>query len=139
MVCRALFIIMVAFDKYQGPAFLTERERSFETSLDGLWFRSCVYGRTSSSRTRPAAVSSSPWWCLTPPLFTCTKASHWTRQCDISGAEFASGLHYVAVSRASKLQGLMFNTPISKMPSLPRPSSQSDLLTRLFMTMNRLV
>jgi len=34
--------------------------------------------------------------------------------CDISGAEFASGLRYVAVSRVSKLQGLMFDVPFDR-------------------------
>jgi hypothetical protein len=31
---------------------------------------------------------------------------------DISSAEFASGLPYITVSRASKLQGLMFDAPL---------------------------
>jgi hypothetical protein len=34
--------------------------------------------------------------------------------CDISAPEFASGLSYVAVSRVSKLQGLMFDCPFER-------------------------
>ena len=34
--------------------------------------------------------------------------------CDISDAEFASGLAYVATSRASKLKGLMFDAPFDR-------------------------
>ena len=33
--------------------------------------------------------------------------------CDISAREFSSGLSYVAVSRVSKLNGLMFDSPFS--------------------------
>jgi hypothetical protein len=34
--------------------------------------------------------------------------------CDISDVEFASGLAYVATSRASKLKGLMFDAPFDR-------------------------
>jgi len=34
--------------------------------------------------------------------------------CDISGVEFASGLHYVAMFRVSKLQGSMFDVSFDR-------------------------
>ena len=62
------------------------------------------------TRIRPAAVNSSPWWSHCSQV---TRRHSHTRH-DISGAEFASRLHYDAVSRVSKFHGLMFDGPLNR-------------------------
>jgi len=106
---------MVAFDRYQGPAFLTEegeelRDQAGRLVVPILRVRHdfTLKNQTCSREQFPLVVSYA---------ITVHKSQGVTLDkvvCDISGAEFASGLHYVAVSRVSKLQGLMFDVPFDR-------------------------
>ncbi len=46
--------------------------------------------------------------------------------CDISEREFASGLSYVAISRASRLDGLMFDVPFDRDRVYRVPAQRGD-------------
>jgi ATP-dependent DNA helicase PIF1 len=108
-------VIMVAFDKYQGPAFLKEGEEELR-DLAGRFVVPILHvqqdftlkNRTCSRKQFPLIVSYA---------ITVHKSQSITLDkmvCDISSAEFTSGLSYVTVSRVSKLQGLMLDATFER-------------------------
>jgi ATP-dependent DNA helicase PIF1 len=102
-------VIMVAFDKYQCPAFLIEegeefRDQAGQLVVPILRVRQDFTLKNQTCSRIPLVVSNA---------ITVHKSQGVTPNkvvCAISDVKFASGLHWVAVSRVSKLQGLMFVT-----------------------------
>ncbi|EAQ89793.1 predicted protein [Chaetomium globosum CBS 148.51] len=111
---RLPFVIMVAFDDYDGPAFTMPNEeplRSGEKLVVPILRvrQDFMVGANSCSREQfPLLVSYA---------ITVHKSQGITLDkvvCDISAPEFASGLSYVAVSRVKTLGGLMFEKPFDR-------------------------
>ena len=110
-----LLVIMVAFDKYQGPAFLTEDGEELRDEAGRLVVP--ILRVRQEFTLKNQACSREQFPLVVSYAITVHKSQGITLDkavCDISGAEFASGLHYVAVSRVSKLQGLMFDVPFDR-------------------------
>jgi hypothetical protein len=107
-------VIMVGFDKYNGPPFDAEgqilRDADGKLVVPILRVRQdfVFKGNTCYREQFPLIISYA---------ITVHKSQGVTLDkvvCDISMPEFASGLSYVAVSRVSKLEGLMFEAPFDR-------------------------
>ena len=108
-------VFMIAFEGYTGPPYVTEhgeelRDGSGRPVVPILRVRQdFTLKNQMCSRTQfPLVVSYA---------ITVHKSQGVTLPrvvCDISDPEFATGLSYVAVSRVSKLEGLMFDTPFER-------------------------
>jgi hypothetical protein len=107
-------VIMVAFDKYDGPPYVVDgselRDMKGRLVVPILRVQQDfnLKGNTCSRMQFPLVVS----YAITVHKSQSVTLSQVV--CDISAAEFASGLAYVAVSRASKLEGLMFDAPFDR-------------------------
>jgi len=106
---------MVAFDHYDGPAFQMEDGSELRNSAGKLVVpilrvrHDFTVGGISCSRAQ---------FPLTPAYaITVHKAQGMTLDrvvAQLAEREFASGLNYVACSRATTLQGLMFDEPFHR-------------------------
>jgi ATP-dependent exoDNAse (exonuclease V) alpha subunit len=107
-------VIMVAFDSYTGPPFLTP---------DGEELRDGSKLVVPILRVRQEfTLGASTGYREQFPLLVCYAITVHKSQgvtldkavYDISAPEFASGLSYVAVSRVKTLDGLMFESPFDR-------------------------
>ena len=108
-------VIMVAFDEYDGPPFMKDdgselRNEKGKLVVPILKVRQdfTLNNKTCSRTQFPLVISYA---------ITVHRAQGVTLRkvvCDISKREFTTGLSYVAVSRASKLEGLMFDAPFER-------------------------
>jgi ATP-dependent exoDNAse (exonuclease V) alpha subunit len=104
-------VIMVAFDHYDGPAFTMPSgeplRRDGKLVVPILRVRQdFMVGTNSCSRAQVPLLVSYAITVHKSQGITLDKVV-----CDISAAEFAAGLSYVAVSRVKTLNGLMFENP----------------------------
>ncbi|KID81194.1 ATP-dependent DNA helicase PIF1 [Metarhizium guizhouense ARSEF 977] len=90
-----LCVIMMEFDKYTGPAFLTTADGRKIVPILPV-DRDFLVGATLCARTQF-------------PLISITEDRIVT---DLSCRDFQTGLSYVAVSRVKALQGLMLDAPV---------------------------
>ena len=119
-------VILVAFDNYTGPPFALEsgeacRDGEGKLAVPILQVRQDFTFRNNacSRKLFPLAVSYA---------ITVHKSQGITLSqavCDISEREFASGLSYVGVSRVSRLEGLMFDSPFSRSRVFRDPASRT--------------
>lgn len=107
-------VVMVAFDSYTGPAFV---------SADGRELRDGARLVVPILRVRQDfTLGTNTCYREQFPLLVCYAITVHKSQgvtldkavCDISAPEFASGLSYVAVSRVRTLDGLMFEAPFDR-------------------------
>ncbi len=122
-------VVMVAFDRYTGPPYYIDEEE--EVALRNNKAKLVVpilrvrqdytlKGKTCSRTQFPLVVSYA---------ITVHKSQGVTLPqvvCDISEREFASGLSYVAISRASRLDGLMFDVPFDRDRVYRGPAQRGD-------------
>ena len=108
-------VIMVTFDKYDGHPFSTEEG---EELCDARGKRVVPILRVRQDFTfKNNTCSREQFPLVVSYAITVHKSQSVTLDkvvCDISDPEFASGLSYVGVSRASKLEGLMFDAPFER-------------------------
>jgi len=103
-------VVMVVFDNYTGPAF----------EKDGVELRSGGKLAAPILRVRQEFLisvincSRVQFPLVNSYAITVHKSQGITLDkvvCDLSGEEFSTGLHYVAVSRVKTLEGLMIDMP----------------------------
>jgi len=109
-------VVMVGFDDYDGPGFLDENREELRDSNDRKVIpilrvnQEFMLGSTQCSRAQfPLTIS----YAVTVPKRVVT---------NIAAREFASGLNYVACSRVTSLQGLMFEEPFDRNNVCKEPS-----------------
>lgn len=103
-------VIMVGFDDYTGPSFESLQDHCGKWVVPILRVRQefVLKNNTCYREQFPLVVSYA---------ITVHKSQGVTLKkvvCDISTPEFSSGLSYVAVSRVSTLEGLMFDAPFDR-------------------------
>jgi len=116
-------VVMVGFDDYDGPGFLDENREELRDSNDRKVIpilrvnQEFMLGSTQCSRAQfPLTISYA---------VTVHKAQGITTKrvvTNIAAREFASGLNYVACSRVTSLQGLMFEEPFDRNNVCKEPS-----------------
>ncbi|KJK73474.1 hypothetical protein H634G_11287 [Metarhizium anisopliae BRIP 53293] len=101
-------VIMMEFDKYTGPAFLTTADgRKIVPILPVV--RDFLVGATLCTRTQfPLIV------CYAITVHTSQSITEDRIVTDLSCRDFQTGLSYVAVSRVKTLQGLMLDAPFDR-------------------------
>lgn len=119
-------VILVVFDKYTGPPFILGngdpcRDGEGNLAVPILQVRQDFTFRynTCSRKQFPLVVSYAITVHKSQSL-TLSKAV-----CDISEPEFASGLSYVAVSRVSRLEGLVFDNTFPRSRVFRDPPSRT--------------
>jgi len=116
-------VVMVGFDGYDGPGFLDENGEELRDSNDRKVIpilrvtQEFMLGSTQCSRVQfPLTIAYA---------ITVHKAQGITLKrvvTKIAAREFASGLNYVAYSRVTSLQGLMFEEPFDRNSVCKEPS-----------------
>ncbi|KJZ69824.1 hypothetical protein HIM_10777 [Hirsutella minnesotensis 3608] len=96
-------VIMVDFDKYDGPSFLTKIVPVLPVTRDFL------VGNETCARTQfPLIVS----FAIT--VHKCQSLTKDQIVTDLATRDFQAGISYVAVSRVTTLQGLLLEAPFDR-------------------------
>ena len=100
------YVVFVEFDNYAGPPyFVGDRRRCRVVSIFRV-VREFLVGTAACTRTQfPLTVA------FAVTVYKCQGITASCIVADISGRDFQAGLTYVAVSRATSLQGVMFDVP----------------------------
>ncbi|EAQ86310.1 hypothetical protein CHGG_07563 [Chaetomium globosum CBS 148.51] len=107
-------VIMVALDKYTGPPYYT-RDVELQDGQGRLVVPILQVRQDFTLKNKTCSRTQFP--LVVAYAITVHKSQGITLPkvvCDISEREFASGLSYVAVSRASRLDGVMFDVPFDR-------------------------
>lgn len=104
-------MIMVHFEKYNGLPYIADGSELRDIN-GGLVVSILRVQQDFNIKSNSCSRVQFP--LIVSYATTVHKLQGVTVLCDISAPEFASGLSYVAVSRAAKKEGLMFEAPFER-------------------------